>query len=437
MLIITAKLYSQWEFVGLDSLLIKQIYVSGDTIFAGTDNRIDTNKVSGLFKSIDNGNTWIKLDSVLGNGPILSFAKTKNKRVYIIKGNGAYAIGGRIYKSDNEGLTWEKINASDYSIKWLGVSPFDYNKIYAVNTFNNEVYKSVDGGNNWNQISAFPASSHGRFTAFNISLVKDSVLFALVDVQFYQAFYKSTNDGYSWQYVGTPPSGQEISTDNELECKVYMESYFITDNCGLSWKRVDSSATPTSSYLSLYIDKAASKLYLMKTDGIYVSDKQTINWQKLSGTENLPVQNGYQPEDVGQLKNIFLIGKTMYVGTLSGIYKKDDITDVKDGNTFENISYSLSQNYPNPFNPTTTIKYTIPTVETGYIPSLQHVTLKIYDILGREVAALVNKEQSAGNYETEFDGSKLSSGIYIYSIRVYSPGRAGNYAASKKMILAK
>ncbi|MBI1937532.1 MAG: T9SS type A sorting domain-containing protein [Ignavibacteriales bacterium] len=177
----------------------------------------------------------------------------------------------------------------------------------------------------------------------------------------------------------------------------------------------------------------------MKTDGIYVSDKQTINWQKLSGTESLPLQGGYgyQSSDTGRLKNIFVMGKTMYVGTLFGIYKKADITDVKDGNTFENISYSLSQNYPNPFNPTTTIKYTIPTVETGYIPSLQHVTLKIYDILGREVAALVNKEQSAGNYEVEFDGSKLSSGIYIYTIRVYSLGRAGNFVDNKKMALIK
>ncbi|MBI1937533.1 MAG: T9SS type A sorting domain-containing protein [Ignavibacteriales bacterium] len=66
-----------------------------------------------------------------------------------------------------------------------------------------------------------------------------------------------------------------------------------------------------------------------------------------------------------------------------------------------------------------------------------NVTVKIYDLLGKEIAALVNKEQSAGNYEVEFDGSKLSSGIYIYTIRVYSQGRAGNFVDNKKMTLIK
>jgi hypothetical protein len=85
--------------------------------------------------------------------------------------------------------------------------------------------------------------------------------------------------------------------------------------------------------------------------------------------------------------------------------------------------YKLVQNYPNPFNPTTTIKYEIP--ETGF------VTLKIYDVLGREVATLVNAKREAGRYEAEFNAKGLSSGIYIYRIQ------ASNFVESKKMILLK
>jgi len=82
--------------------------------------------------------------------------------------------------------------------------------------------------------------------------------------------------------------------------------------------------------------------------------------------------------------------------------------------------YSIS-NYPNPFNPSTTINYQLP--ENGF------VTIKVYDILGKEVATLVNENKQAGYHKIDFDGSKLTSGIYIYTIK------ANNFAQSKKMIL--
>jgi hypothetical protein len=85
--------------------------------------------------------------------------------------------------------------------------------------------------------------------------------------------------------------------------------------------------------------------------------------------------------------------------------------------------YSLSQNYPNPFNPSTSIKYAI--------SSRQFVSLKIYDVLGNEVATLVNEEKSAGSYEITFDASQLSSGIYFYKLQ------AGGFIETKKLTLMK
>ncbi|MDR3626821.1 MAG: discoidin domain-containing protein [Ignavibacteriaceae bacterium] len=86
-------------------------------------------------------------------------------------------------------------------------------------------------------------------------------------------------------------------------------------------------------------------------------------------------------------------------------------------------SYSLLQNYPNPFNPATIIKYGIP--QSGL------VTLKVYNVLGQEVACLVNKEQKAGTYNVTFDAAKLASGVYMYKIQ------SGNYSLIKKMMLLK
>ena len=92
--------------------------------------------------------------------------------------------------------------------------------------------------------------------------------------------------------------------------------------------------------------------------------------------------------------------------------------------------FKLYQNYPSPFNPTTTIRYRIP--ETGL------VTLKVYDILGREAATLVNEEKSKGSYGVEFDGSNLSSGVYFYRIQAtLSGGQAGDFIDTKKFVLIK
>lgn len=104
-------------------------------------------------------------------------------------------------------------------------------------------------------------------------------------------------------------------------------------------------------------------------------------------------------------------------------YPADIITVVEEGQGDLPVEYSLYQNYPNPFNPSTTIKYQIP--KEGL------VTLKIYDILGREVRTLVNEFENTGRYRVEFNSTALSSGVYIYRLI------AGDYISTKKMLLLK
>ena len=112
-------------------------------------------------------------------------------------------------------------------------------------------------------------------------------------------------------------------------------------------------------------------------------------------------------------------------------------TDINE--EFTATNFYLSQNYPNPFNPTTKISFVIPNEvknlshsrNTEYYSEKQNVTLKVYDVLGREVATLVNEQKPAGSYEAPFDASKLSSGIYFYRLK------AGSFVETKKMILIK
>ncbi len=100
------------------------------------------------------------------------------------------------------------------------------------------------------------------------------------------------------------------------------------------------------------------------------------------------------------------------------------IEDVSEVNKNPSIpEFHLYQNYPNPFNPTTTIMFSI--------PYLQHVSLKVYDLLGRKIVTLLNEVKSPGTYKIKFDGSDLPGGIYFYRIN------AGNFAETKKLILLK
>lgn len=115
----------------------------------------------------------------------------------------------------------------------------------------------------------------------------------------------------------------------------------------------------------------------------------------------------------------------MKIYTDKKIVNPNLVTNIAEDDIIVN-KFLLKQNYPNPFNPTTKIVYQIPETENH-----SHVSLKVFDVLGREVAVLVNEQKSAGNYSISFDGSNLSSGIYFYKLQV------GSFSETRKMLLIK
>ncbi|PID59212.1 MAG: hypothetical protein CR986_06965 [Ignavibacteriae bacterium] len=125
------------------------------------------------------------------------------------------------------------------------------------------------------------------------------------------------------------------------------------------------------------------------------------------------------------------------IDTVSNFSNEVTITVVGIKQITNNIpdAYELKQNYPNPFNPTTTIEYSIPLQKNIVVnerkQSNNNVTLKVYDVLGKEVVTLVNEFQKPGAYSVKFDADKLSSGIYYYQLKTYS------FIATKKMLLLK
>lgn len=122
---------------------------------------------------------------------------------------------------------------------------------------------------------------------------------------------------------------------------------------------------------------------------------------------------------VGNATGFAHIGSKMFIDDLSW----GTTTDVNDSDAQIPNEFKLEQNYPNPFNPSTKISW--------QVPFSSHQTLKVYDVLGKEVATLVDEEKPAGNYEIEFDAANLSSGMYLYRLQT------GSFIETNKMIYLK
>jgi hypothetical protein len=141
---------------------------------------------------------------------------------------------------------------------------------------------------------------------------------------------------------------------------------------------------------------------------------------------NLPITyiSSATPDSAGI---VIYIGPTVGAHSGSTFYIDDlalgSATAVDENSTNVPDQFELKQNYPNPFNPTTTIEY--------QIPNQSHVVLKVYDVLGNQVAVLVNKDEPAGKYNINFNASKLSSGVYFYRINT------GNFIQTKKFMVLK
>lgn len=152
-----------------------------------------------------------------------------------------------------------------------------------------------------------------------------------------------------------------------------------------------------------------------------VSEWIEENFKNIELRNARKVKFTYDNEGDLSYADIYLLEDGTWIYGAKNICNYQMITDAKDDIVVN--SFTLEQNYPNPFNPNTKISYAI--------PEHSQVSLKVFDVLGREVVTLVNQEQAVGNYEVEFTASDLPSGIYFYRIE------AGQFVESKKMVLMK
>jgi len=193
--------------------------------------------------------------------------------------------------------------------------------------------------------------------------------------------------------------------------------------------------TQTGEWLKYTVNIASSGTYnvLVNVSAPNTGGKiiLSLNGTTIGSILDVPATGGWQNWQYITIPNVWLPQGTnslqvrLFFGNFNLSYVKFDLIAVDVENEVENLpaEFSLNQNYPNPFNPLTNISWQSPT--SGW------QTLKIYDVLGNEIATLVDEYRNAGYYELEFDASNLPSGIYFYKLNT------GNYTDTKKLILLK
>ena len=215
-----------------------------------------------------------------------------------------------------------------------------------------------------------------------------------------------------------------IEIYNNTDADILLNGYFMSDDGSdlTQWAFPDTFIT-ANGYLIIWADNDEDQEGLHANfklsasgESIYLVDSDTLIINEVAfGEQTTDISTGRYPNGTGSF---------IEMSPTFSTENYDGLTDIADETSSElPIEFSLEQNFPNPFNPTTQILISIP--ESG------NYTLKVYNILGQEVATLLNDQVSAGNYKFYFDASNLTSGIYIYSLT------GNNFTQTKKMTLLK
>lgn len=354
------------------------------------------------YRSSDGGSSWNRADTTLKPHSGYIAAMTAS----LTSGTLVLAVFDSVYRSTDEGASWMTISCN-YPIMNLTSSPTG--GIFAGTSIDGPV-RSTDDGLTWENFCV----GLTQYSMYAFAFKDSGVTFTS---SYGGAVYRSTNYGQTWTPIPCTGNFADVlslaSQSNGYLFAGTTAGVFRTSDNGATWVSADSGLSSVT-VRSLCLD-SAQHLFAATPGGVFRSVDLGGEWaQANSGLHDLNVYSLAIAQD-GHL----------FAGTASGqIYRSvgstNSIRQASAGNTRE---FALDQNYPDPFNPSTIISY--------QLPMNTFVTLEVYDMLGRRVTTLVNEKENAGTHSVMFNGSFLSSGVYLYRLQT------GTYSETKKFVLLK
>ncbi|MBI5476974.1 MAG: T9SS type A sorting domain-containing protein [Ignavibacteriales bacterium] len=389
--------YAQWTQSGLNGQIVRTINVDGNKIFAGTDN--------GTYLSIDNSSSWTSLN----NSPM-----SASTQVMAIVHNGNTMIAG----TWGQGIFISVDNGTNWSCSYPNYN-FSVNSLALCNDGSiligaGGVWRSTDDGTSWAQ-----TSDQGLINAITINGVE-----VFIGEGQNSGISRSTDNGVTWlDWNNALTRGRAVRSlgrcGGYIFAGFFSEGVYRTATGDSNWIAVNSGlpdngagGVPT---ITAFLTHGNNIFVGIAGSGMFLSTNYGSSWG--------PVNDGLTSINI---RSLAIYDTLLLTGTYEGgVWFRplpQMVTDVEKENSTP-TDFALLQNYPNPFNPNTNISY--------HLPTQSYVTLKVFDLLGREAASLVNEVEEAGYKTVWFDANGLSSGMYYYRLK------AGRNSETKKLLLLK
>jgi photosystem II stability/assembly factor-like uncharacterized protein len=390
--------------------------VQGSRVFAGGS--------SVVYQTINLGGEWShSLPIGQLNEMAVNLSSSGNPSVFVASPSGG------LYRTTNNGSDWVHVSSvfNDGSVLSVLAAPDGSGGSYIVAGTFDGLWISSNNGGNWTEANNGLLNT----TILSLGAIPNATgVPTLLACIFGNRVYRSTNVGVSWVEVSSGLPNFEVRSFTHSGQGTFAGTrgggIFRSSDSGISWSAVNTGlANPT--VWDLFAVPGEPGNILAATDGgVFLSTNSGDMWFSVSS--GLPPSTVFAvtiaPDDAGR--------QYLFAGTAGrGVWKRllsEVITSVPVASSEVPTEFRLEQNYPNPFNPSTTFTFDI-----GHS---SFVILKAYDVLGKEVATLVNDHLKPGSYQISWNaigpnGTSLPSGLYFYQLR------AGSFVGTKKMLLLK
>jgi len=409
-LLISRNNYGQWMSTNFPPRTSARVLaIMGNNIFAGTDGG------EGIYLSSLDESNWVPVNNGLTARYVWCLTVSGDS-IYASAGNIDFGLGsgGSVYVSADTATNWHALDSGLFNTYISSIvlnGNYVFAAVYGYGSYG--IYVSTNRGASWNS-----ANNGLTYRSISSLVAYGNNIYASANNG---NIFRSTNNGINWDSVSCVLADSEVLPLVVKEHNIYAGTYnsgvFVSNDSAKSWHKISAGLEHLS---TIYIIDENKILAGTLGQGVFLLTRPDTVWQAIN--EGLP-----DTAFAHYVYSILTDSKNIYIGTASsGVWKRPLSEVITSVNQIKNNipdKFELYQNYPNPFNPSTTINYSVS--NSGI------VTIKIYDILGREVATLVNEEKMPGNYTVNFNGTNLSSGVYFYKMETRS------FIQTKKLLLLK